>query len=635
MPTTVLADSILAPLMLADALILMSPYKPIVLVALFLPWAWVVSKIYDKHAAQFFLPRERWNLIHMVAGIVALGAALLIGVAMPGAEYGFWIGWFVALLILAVDLYAFVYVANKDDRVPERHHITWATFFKREEKKKKVVKGPVEIKYAIRGMDEKGKFTKTVAAPVVDTPEMEVRVAAEKIYATALKSRASQIDFGPVGTDGSYGVKFLVDGVYQPGETMPAQNAGRIMDFFKSCAGLDVADRRRKLQGVCQFEDPAGKHTERITSIGAQGGMRLTLLMDPETVVVKKIDTLGLLPTQMEELQKIVEDAKGVVLVCTPRDNGRTTLLYSVLRKHDAYINNVQTVELDPQAALEGVRSNKFDAQAEATTSPAGTAGPEFATLVRSIMRRDPQVVGVADMPDQATAKEVVRSDHERARVYLSFNAPDAIASVQAWVRAVGEARAAGECLHGVIAGRLIRKLCTNCRVAYPPAPDMLKKLGIPEGKVQQLFKKGGQVLIKNKPEVCPVCAGSGYFGQDGVYEVCLFGKEERDLIVGGNLNGLKAVMRKRNIPTIQQVAIRKAVDGITSVEEVMRSMGEGEGSGAAPSAPGAGGPPKAAGGGGGGAPGGPGGPSQPPQGGGGKSPAGPKAQAPATPAKA
>jgi type II secretory ATPase GspE/PulE/Tfp pilus assembly ATPase PilB-like protein len=99
----------------------------------------------------------------------------------------------------------------------------------------------------------------------------------------------------------------------------------------------------------------------------------------------------------------------------------------------------------------------------------------------------------------------------------------------------------------------------------------MLKKLGVPEGKVQQLFKKGGQVLIKNKPEVCPTCGGSGYFGQDGVFEVYAITKEERDLIAQGNYQGLKAALRKKSLPSLQQVAIRKAVDGITSVEEVMR----------------------------------------------------------------
>lgn len=569
---------------------LMSIYAPLVMLVIILPWAWVISKVYDKHCAQFFLPRRAWNIAHMAAGFIAVAAMLFIGSLMPGSLGGFWIGFGVALLVLAADLYAFVHIANKDDRVPERHHITWATFFKRDDKKKaKAVKGPAEIKFAIRGQDDKGKFTKTVAAPLVETPEMEVRVAAEKLYSEALRSRAAQIDFAPAGSaDGAYVVKHMIDGVFQSAEggPMPAPSAARIMDFFKACAGLDVADRRRKLQGLCQIEEIGGtsvKHTIRVTCWGAQGGMRVSLLIDPDIAVNKKVEELGMLPMQLEELKAIVDDGKGVVIVAAPRDSGRTTLLYSILKKHDAYINNVQTVEMDPQANLEGVRANKFDAQAEGGNLPAGSSGPEFSTLVRSIMRRDPQVVGVSDLPDAATAKEVSRADHERTRVYISFNAPDALTAVAAWVKQVGEQRAAGECLHGVVAGKLLRKLCTNCRVAYPPAPDMLKKLGLPD-KVQQLFKKGGQVLVKNKPEACPVCQGSGYFGQEGVYEVCLFGKEERDLIVAGNLNGLKAAMRKRNVPTMQHVAIRKAVDGITSVEEVLRiTAGDGA---AAPAKP-------------------------------------------------
>ena len=138
-------------LLLADgadpkaAYLLVSWYKPIVMLVMFLPWAWVVSKIYDKHAAQFFLPRRKWNLAHMGAAFGALAAVILVGFAMPGSEGGFWIGFGIGLIVLGADLYAYVHVANKDDRVPERHHITWATFFKREVKKKTVVKGPAEI----------------------------------------------------------------------------------------------------------------------------------------------------------------------------------------------------------------------------------------------------------------------------------------------------------------------------------------------------------------------------------------------------------------------------------------------------------------------------------------------------------
>jgi len=142
-------------------------------------------------------------------------------------------------------------------------------------------------------------------------------------------------------------------------------------------------------------------------------------------------------------------------------------------------------------------------------------------------------------------------------------------------VKAVGDPDAAAKCLRGVVAQKLLRKLCVNCRVGYQPSPEMLKKLQVPADKPRQLFKKGGQVLIKNKPEVCPVCRGIGYVGQEGIFEVYAVGKPERELIKAGNWSGLRAEFRKRGLPTVQLAALKKALDGVTSVEELLRVTAE------------------------------------------------------------
>jgi type II secretory ATPase GspE/PulE/Tfp pilus assembly ATPase PilB-like protein len=577
-------------LTLAQAYVLVSWWKPLVMLIVFLPWAWIVSSIYDKHAAQFFLPRRQWNIGHMCAGLVAVLAGLLVGAAMPGSEGAFWAGLGVMFVILLADLLAYMIIANKDERVPEKFKIR-LNMAKLSGADKKAAKAAakVQAKVAlnIKGPDDKGKFTKLVTAPAAETPEYEVRTAAETIFISAQKARASQFEIGPTGKDNLYGVSLMVDGVRQAGETMPAANAARIMDFWKSAAGLDVNDRRRRQQAMLSAEEGVLKTIARVTSIGAQGGMKVTVLLNPEQQVTKKIEDLGLLEPQMKELRDLVADGKGVVLVTSPLDGGRTTSLYSIVKMHDAYTSNVQTVEMDPQAAIEGVRTNKFDPQGEAAPAapgaPTGAPGGEFSTLVRSILRRDPDVVAVAELPDPQTAKEVAKADQERTRTYLSFKASDALSSIQAYVKAVGDPRQAAESLHGVVNQRLVRRLCSNCRQPYPPSPDMLKKLGVPEGRVQQLYKKGGQVLIKNKPEICPTCGGGGYFGQDGIFELYSLIKEDRDLIAQGNYQGLKAALRKKNLPTLQQVAIRKAVDGVTSVEEVMRVTA---GEGAAPTPP-------------------------------------------------
>ena len=573
-------QSLLNTVMLAEGLILSSVWKPLLILPPIFVWAWVVSKVYDKHANLFALPRRAWNLGHMGAGLLAFLLCIFLPTLVGPNHGAFFVGWGAMIIVLAVDLVIYPLKANKDDRVTAKHRINLNYILKSEQaaKKKKDAgeKNLAKVLLTIRAADDKGKFTIDIPAPQAQTPELEVRAAAEKLYIAALDSRAAQLDVQPATKD-TYAVSYLVDGVrQQAGDPMPVANAVKLMDFWRAAAKLDVNDRRRKQQNNLQIDGPLGRRIARLTSIGVQGGMRTSMLFDPETAVNRKLSDMGLLPAQTDELKKIVDEAKGVVLLAARPDQGRTTTLYAITRMHDAYTQNVQTVEIDPQGTIEGVRANRFDPTADPTTL--STAGPgnvavggEFSTLLRSILRRDPTVVSVAELPDAATAKEITKSDHERTRIYVSIPAGDALTAIQAWAKMVGEPRAAGACLHGVVGQRLVRKLCNNCRVAYPPTPDMLKKLGLPEGKIQQLFKKGGQVLIKNKPEVCPLCQGSGYVGQEGVFEVYFLDKEERELISTGNLQGLRAAFKKRQLPSLQQVAIRKAVDGITSVEEVLR----------------------------------------------------------------
>jgi type II secretory ATPase GspE/PulE/Tfp pilus assembly ATPase PilB-like protein len=546
-------------LTLSESHFLVSFWKPLILLAPFVGWLWVISNIYDKHAFRFHLGRGKWNTIHLALGGLAVFLALVIPMRIEAA---FWIGLAVAIVVLGLDLGIYAYVANKDERVPEEFHIklnmaklSEARAAKAEAKKQ----GKVEL--VIRSPDKS-----TLAAPQAETPEFEVRIAGENVVVKALTMRAAQADIGPTGKDTSYGISYLVDGVRQPGEVMPGPNAIKIMDFWKSAGKLDLQDRRRKLMADVNIERGVDKHVVRLTTSGTQGGMRMTLLFDPAKAVNKRAVDLGLLEAQMAELKAIVEDGRGVVLLAAPPDMGRTTTLYGITRMHDAYTSNVQTVEMETQVSLEGIRQNVFEA---------GGEGPEFSTFVRSILRRDPQVVGVAELADDQTAKEIAKADHERTRTYLSLKTDNVLTAIQMWMKAVGDPDLASKALHGVLAQKLLRKLCVNCRQAYQPSPDMLKKLGVPADKPRQLFKKGGQVLIKNKPEICPVCNGIGYVGQDGIFEVFRIDKAEREFIKAGNLGGLRAEFRKKGLPTIQQAALKKAFDGTTSVEELSRVTAE------------------------------------------------------------
>jgi general secretion pathway protein E len=403
----------------------------------------------------------------------------------------------------------------------------------------------------------------TVPVPAKETPELLVRVAAEKVILDAFNLRASQVDLLPTGKDQNYVVSFLVDSVRQNGDSIPVADAMKIIDFWKAAAKLDLADRRKRLVGDCKVERGADAKPVRVISSGSQQGVRISLLIDPEKAVRRSLEQTGLMDAQVTELKSIVSEGKGVVLLAAPPDQGRTTTLYTIVRMHDAYTSNVQTVEVDIQDSLEGVRQNRFD--------PGQADGPEYFSLVRSILRRDPNVIAVAELPDAATAKELAKADPERTRSYISIPADSAMTAISGYVQAVGDSDLAAKSLHGVVAQKLMRKLCGNCKQAYQPTPDVLKKLGLPADKVKQLFKKGGQVLIKNKPEVCPACKGSGYFGAEGIFEVYLLDDACRDRVRAKDMNGLRGELRKKQLPSIQQAALRRAIDGTTSVEEVVR----------------------------------------------------------------
>ena len=472
-----------------DAYILVSPWKPVLFLIPLVAWAWLISTIYDKHAARFHLEPKKWNAFHLFVGLVAVLVAF--GMPLKGPA-GTWVALAAEMAILAVSVAAYPIISNKDERVPAEHHVKLDFSHLAEARK---AKGEAKIAGTAE-LSIKAEDGTLAVVPNKESPEFAVRVAAEGVLIRGVEARASEIVVRPTGKDQTYGVAFLIDGVATADSTLPAADAVKLIDYWKGAGKLDINDRRRRQMAQVQVNRRDKRYAVRLTSAGGQAGMVLTLMVDPGLAVRRKFAELGLLEPQAEIVKQIVADATGVVLLAAPPDGGGTTLLYNLVKLHDAYTQNVQTIEIDKQDGLEGVRQNVFDPTKE---------GQEHSTLVRSILRRDPDVVGIAEIPDTASSLEVCRADHERTRQYVLLKAAGSLAALQTWCKTVGSLPTAAEPLHGVIAGRLLRKLCQNCRVGYAPSADMLKKLGLPSDKVPQLFKKGGQVLIKNKPETCPV----------------------------------------------------------------------------------------------------------------------------------
>lgn len=538
-------------LTLGDALVLVGWWKPLLFLPFFLGWAYLVSTVYDKDAGRWYFKREAWNLGHMGAGLVSILALVLLPLPVFATVP-------IAIVILFADAGLYLFLRNADDRVPEKFKWTMDYFAqaaeRRAAKKDAGQAGQVELK--IQGPNG------LVAPPQAETQEYAVRVIAESLLQALITHRGSQLDVQPI-KENVYHATMLVDGVRQGIRQMPANEASAAIDFLKRCAGLDVEDRRRKQSGEFTYATPEGNLNviAGVTTLGTNKGMTLGLLVDPAGQVQMRLNDLGMLPKQLEAMRDIVSNGQGIVLLTSPPDQGRTATLYAVLREHDAYTSNVQTLEKDPQSVLEGIRTNEFNAE---------TAEADFHTTLRSILRRDPDVVGVADVPDEATAKEAALCDWERTRVYLSFKSDDPLRAVQLYRRMVDKDKLAAQTLHGVVTQRLMRRLCQTCRVPFQPTPEMLKKLGLP-ADTKQLFRKGGSVLEKDKEVACPTCGGGGYLGQIGAFAVHPIGDEERPLVVKDDMKALKAMLREKRQLSIQQAALNHVLAGTTTVDEVIR----------------------------------------------------------------
>lgn len=544
------------PTFFAETFFLVSIWKPIVFLLPFVGWMYIVSTVFDKHCARFFLPRGMWNIVHMTCGLLALAAALFMPIQ---GELAFWASFLTSVVILTANIAVFATIVNKDERVPEQHRlkIDFSSYHEARAAKA-IAKKQGKVELLIKLADKS-----VLPVPQADSPEFHTRVASEEIIVSGFDNRAAQIEVAPSGKDQSFRVWALIDGQRTERKSLTPAEAMGIMNFWKGAAKLDVADNRRKQTADVNVERGVDRKKLRVTSQGSQAGPKLTILIDPETQVRRNDEELGLLEAQAAELKTLTDSTQGVVLVAGLPDGGRTTLLYSIVKMHDAYTQNVQTVEIEPQDVLEGVKQNKWD--------PQQADGPDFGTLVRTILRRDPQVVAVAELPEGSTAKEIAKADSDRVRIYACMAATSATDAITRWVKAVGDQELAAKVLRGVVTVRLVRRTCSNCRVPYQPPPDMLKKLGLSADKVKQLVKKGGQVLIKNKPEVCPVCQGTGYLGQVGCFELYSLDDACREAIRTGNLNNLRAEFRKKNLPTAQQAALAQAVALSTTVEEVIR----------------------------------------------------------------
>lgn len=538
------------PILAADWAFLMSPYKPFLAAAIFIPWAWLVSSVIDKDAMYFHLNRPMWNGCNLAAGAVAALGLFLIPI--------FWIGFPVTILVLLTPV--LVYWKLRNDAVPENKRFYLSS---------KSITGRLEQRRAAAAT-RGALLTFTDAAgerrevPLKESPMYETHLLAEDLLAPAADARASKIEMVP-GPNG-YVVMQTVDGVRYKRDPIAPDAGNLLIDYLKGITGQDVQNRRRRQVGTMHMDGPNGRSSVTITTAGSSKGQEVRVEFNRTEQLDKPFDGLGLLRQQVEALRtfEAAHERHGIILLGAPGGHGLTTMGFAFIGRHDAYTTNIKTLEREIYLRKDGVDHVEFDAS---------NPDLDFATNLQSILRRDPDIVLVGDVMDKGTAAIAAQHAADGPLVYVPQRLPGVREQIVDWVKRVGEIQKAVAPLRAVVNGRVLRTLCPNCRQPYQPTPEQLKKLNLPPEKVKQLYKASGKVQVKNKIENCPICQGTGYFGQVGIYEAMIVDRAAQKLIVQNDLQGAYTHSRRNGMHFLQEAAMAKVVDGTTSLEEVVRVL--------------------------------------------------------------
>ena len=366
----------------------------------------------------------------------------------------------------------------------------------------------------------------------------------------AVKDGASDIHIEP--GDGMMRVRYRIDGrlteKLRPPHLMHAAVASRI----KIMAGLDISERRLPQDGGIHVMMDKRPVDLRVATMPGKHGEKVVVRVIDNDKASVNLEKLGFSYDTLKQWRKLISLPNGIVLVTGPTGSGKSTTLYAVLQELNAEDVNICTVEDPVEYNLAGV--NQFQVNEK--------AGFTFATALRSLLRQDPDILMVGEIRDTETAKLATQAALTGHLVLSTLHTNDAAGAVTRLFNLGIESYLVGATVSGVLAQRLVRKLCQKCRESYEPTAHEQRQIDKAAGEVRTLFR----------PKGCPACRNLGYTGRIGIYE--LFVPDDvmyERISQGASLNELRELARAGGMVTLRTDGIEKVRAGITTLEEVYR----------------------------------------------------------------
>lgn len=364
----------------------------------------------------------------------------------------------------------------------------------------------------------------------------------------AVKMKASDIHIEPL--EHNIRIRFRVDGELQEIMTPEKISHGAIVTRIKIMGGMNIAEKRVPQDGRVEMSIDGRPVDMRIAIMPTIYGEKVVIrLLDRGSVLMSKAD-LGFSDLNLELFERIIQHPFGVVLVSGPTGSGKTTTLYAILQELNKANKNIITVEDPVEYRLDGVNQSQINTK----------AGLTFATGLRSILRQDPDIIMVGEMRDQETAQIAVRAAITGHLVLSTIHTNDSVSTVSRLIDMGVEPFMVSSAVVGIIAQRLVRRICRNCRKPYEPTASEQLSLSLPFG----------QVL--HRGEGCNMCNQTGYRGRIGIHEILPMYDDIRTLIdTRQSLEQLRAAAAAHGVITLKESCRQLVLAGITTTEEMLK----------------------------------------------------------------
>ncbi|MCG8567621.1 MAG: GspE/PulE family protein [Desulfobacterales bacterium] len=408
--------------------------------------------------------------------------------------------------------------------------------------------------FATKGVDlgNLERFVKLASKDDMPATDKHIVNAVDHLFTYAFDQKASDIHIEPKRDICL--VRMRIDGALHTAYKLPKQLHNAVVSRIKTLSGLDMAEKRRPQDGRIKMGKDEAEVEIRVSTIPVAFGEKVVMrIMDPD-LLFQDLENLGFFKTDFEKYKKLISMPFGIVLVTGPTGSGKSTTLYSSLRMLSSPEVNITTVE-DP---IEMVHE-EFN---QIAVQPA--IDVTFASVLRNILRQDPDIIMVGEIRDRETVNSAVQAALTGHLVLSTLHTNDSVSSLFRLMDLGVPPYLIQASLNGIVAQRLVRKVCPHCAQTYEMDSHELKRMGLDVGKTGKIPLRHGKGCMK--------CRQTGYQGRTGIYEIMPYSdKLKRMTSEDANLEALRARSKEEGLVLLRESGIRKMLMGQTTYQEVLR----------------------------------------------------------------